>query len=72
MVEKSWLTREDVYALNTAIIYALEYFKVGFKKDISFVKTFEMQEKELKEKEFDCDTFKITTLHHEPGDVSFL
>ena len=51
MVEKTWLKREDIYALNTALIYSLEYFGIGFPSNISFVKTFEEQKKELKKKD---------------------
>jgi hypothetical protein len=72
MVEKTWLTRKDIYALNTAFIFALEYFKVGFSKEISFVETFKEQEKELKKKEFDSASFKIAPLHLEPREISFL
>ncbi len=50
LVEKTWLKREDIYALNTALVYALEYFGIGFIEGISFVKTFEEQNKELREK----------------------
>jgi hypothetical protein len=50
MPEKTWLTRADIYALNTALIYAMEEFKIPFPKNLSFVETFEQQEKELKGK----------------------
>ena len=50
LVEKTWLKREDIYALNTAIVYSLEYFGIGFPEGISFVKTFEEQNKELQRK----------------------
>lgn len=49
--EKTWLTETDVYALNTAVIYALEYFKLGFSPDLSFVKTFIEQQEIISEKE---------------------
>ena len=51
MVEKSWLSREDIYALNTAFIYAMEKFKIPFPKNLSFVETFDEQENELKQRE---------------------
>lgn len=44
---KTWLTNEDIYALNTALIYALEYFDIGFDNNLSFVKTFIEQQKEM-------------------------
>jgi hypothetical protein len=47
MVEKTWLTRTDIYALNTALIYAMEEFKIPFPDDLSFVATFNEQDKEL-------------------------
>jgi hypothetical protein len=50
MVERPWLTREDIYALNTAFVYALEYFDIGFLDNMSFVETFELQKEQL---EFD-------------------
>lgn len=45
MAEKTWITREDIYALNTALIYAMEEFKIPFPEDISFVQTFIEQDK---------------------------
>jgi len=50
MPEKSWLTREDIYALNTAFIYAIEVFNISLPKELSFVETFVYQEKELNNK----------------------
>jgi len=47
MVEKTWLTRTDIYALNTALIYAIEEFKISFPEDLSFIATFNEQDKEL-------------------------
>jgi hypothetical protein len=41
---KTWLTTEDVYALNTALIYSLEKFEMGFDPNISFVETLETQQ----------------------------
>ena len=53
LAEKKWLTEEDVYALNTAMMYALERFKVRPGK-LSFVKTLVLQQEILKEKVFSC------------------
>ena len=50
MPTKAWLSREDIYALNTALIYAMEHFKIKFPKDLSFVETFKIQEDQLKNK----------------------
>ncbi len=50
MPEKTWLSREDVYALNTALIYAMDYFNVSFPKNMSFVETIIEQEKVLERK----------------------
>ena len=50
LVEKTWLKKEDIYALNTAFVYSLEYFGVISTEGISFVKTFEEQNRELKSK----------------------
>jgi len=55
MVEKPWLTREDIYALNTAFVFALEYFDIGFLEDISFVETFEIQNEDLNKDNIDFD-----------------
>lgn len=49
MPQKTWLTREDIYALNTAYIYAMEKFGVPFDR-LSFVSTFHEQEQDLKRK----------------------
>lgn len=49
--EKTWLTEMDIYALNTALVYALEYFEVGFSPKISFVKTFIEQQRIIADKE---------------------
>ena len=43
--ENNWTTPEDVYALNTAIIYTMELNKIPFPKDMSFVDTFKLQQK---------------------------
>jgi len=50
MPEKAWLSREDIYALNTAFIYALEYFEIQIPDEKSFVETFIEQEKRLEGK----------------------
>ena len=42
--EKTWLTEADIYALNTAFIYAIEYFGLNFKTG-SFVLTLIEQQK---------------------------
>jgi hypothetical protein len=46
LTEKSWLTRTDIYALNSAFIYAISYFELDLSSN-SFVKTFIEQEKQL-------------------------
>lgn len=46
LTEKSWLTRTDIYALNSAFIYAISLFELGLNSN-SFVKTFIEQEKQL-------------------------
>ena len=43
---KSWLTRTDIYALNSAFIYAISFFELDLNSN-SFVKTFMEQEKQL-------------------------
>lgn len=50
MAEKTWLTREDIYALNTAFIYAIEYFKIKYDTG-SFIETLKYQQLILKDKE---------------------
>jgi len=49
MPTKSWCTREDIYALNTAFFYAIEAYGISYSSDISFVKTIVMQEKILEQ-----------------------
>ena len=50
LTEKNWLTRTDIYALNSAFIYAIYSFQLDINSN-SFVKTFKEQEKELKFRE---------------------
>lgn len=50
MPQKTWLTREDIYALNTALIYAMEAFGIAFPENLSFVETFIEQDNELNDK----------------------
>lgn len=47
---KTWVSTEDVYSLNTALIFALEHFGIGFSPDRSFVDTFVEQQKEMRDK----------------------
>jgi hypothetical protein len=49
--EKAWIKKADVYTLNTALIYALEYFKIGFNTNLSFVETLNEQQKILQRKQ---------------------
>lgn len=51
LTEKTWLTRDDIYALNSAFIYALDHFGVGFNPEISFAATLTEQDRLMKEKE---------------------
>lgn len=46
MPTKSWLSVEDIYALNTAFVYALNHFCLDFNTK-SFVETFIEQEIDL-------------------------
>ncbi len=50
LVEKTWLTRGDIYALNSAFIYALQEFDIDLNSQ-SFSKTIQLQDKELAEME---------------------
>ena len=50
LCEKSWLKEADIYALNTAFIYAIEKYKLGFTDKLSFVKTFTEQQRQLSKK----------------------
>ena len=49
MAEKTWATEADIYALNSAFIYAIEYFELDFKTG-SFVSTLIEQQKEISSK----------------------
>lgn len=42
---KTWVSTEDVYTFNTAMMFALEYFDI--QSDLSFVDTFIEQQREL-------------------------
>jgi hypothetical protein len=44
--EKSWLDVEDIFTLNTAFIYAINYFELDLNQ-ISFVETIIEQQKQL-------------------------
>ena len=48
MPTKSWLTKCDIYALNTALIYAMEAYGIPFPKELSFVETFKDQKNEMR------------------------
>ena len=51
MAHKNWLTETDIYALNTALMYAIEYFEAGNKRSkLSFVKSIDEQQKILRYK----------------------
>ena len=47
MTEKGWLTEKDIYALNTALIYALELAGKKFPAKLSFIETFTEQQARL-------------------------
>lgn len=61
LTEKNWLTRTDIYALNSAFVYAISFFKLDLNSN-SFVKTFIEQEKQLMyaEEDDDNDNDEIT------------
>ena len=44
MTEKNWLSKNDLYNLNTAFVFALEHFGLGFSSHLSLAKTFLKQE----------------------------
>ena len=50
MASKTWLKKEDVYALNTAFIFAIEAFNFKIPKDVSWIKTLKLQEEIIKKK----------------------
>jgi len=47
LTEKSWITNQDIYTLNTAFIYAIESWGLNF-NDGSWVKTLTEQQKHLR------------------------
>ncbi len=47
--QNTWVTEADIYALNSAFIYAIDYFGLDFKTG-SFVSTLIEQQKEIREK----------------------
>jgi hypothetical protein len=47
MPRKGWIKHEDVFTLNTAYIYALEYFGIGFSSEISFTGTIIKQQEDM-------------------------
>jgi hypothetical protein len=46
---KTWITESDVYTLNTAFVFAIDFFNLDFKTG-SFVETLKHQQYELQEK----------------------
>ena len=40
----NWSSKEDIYALNTALIYTMELNNIPFPKNMSFVDTIVLQE----------------------------
>lgn len=46
---KQWINENDIYALNTAYVFAMEYFKINFHVG-SFVDTFIAQQDIISEK----------------------
>lgn len=48
LVEKSWLTEADIYALNTAFLFGMEYLYPNAGSIVSFTKTFLLQQDRLK------------------------
>jgi hypothetical protein len=44
--EKTWLTKQDIYELNTVLIYAINYFGFDLNR-LSFVETIIEQQKQL-------------------------
>ena len=49
MPTKSWINKEDVYALNTAFIYAMELYGFDFNTN-SFIETIKEQQVEMRYK----------------------
>ncbi|NML55820.1 hypothetical protein [Chryseobacterium cheonjiense] len=47
MPTKSWINKEDVYALNTAFIYAMELYGFDFNTN-SFIETIKEQQVEMR------------------------
>lgn len=43
---KTWLSTEDIYAFNSAFIYAIELYGLNFSQN-SFMETFKQQQKEI-------------------------
>jgi hypothetical protein len=60
LTRKTWLTNDDIYTLNTAYIFALEYFKKGFSPDISFEATLLEQKRLLDERNDEPPSDELT------------
>jgi len=60
MTEKTWLSRDDLYSLNTTYIFALEYYNIGFSPDISLVETLKEQQKLLDERDDEPESDELT------------
>lgn len=54
--EKADVTEQNIYELNTAFVYALEHFQIGFATDLSFKMTFEKQKEIISEKNGDNES----------------
>lgn len=50
---KRWVSVEDIYTFNTALIFALEHFNIGFSDKLSFVDTIREQQGEIEIKIMD-------------------
>ena len=44
IVDKSWINKSDIYTFNTAFVFALVHFGIGFSQFISISKTFLRQQ----------------------------
>ena len=50
MTEKTWQSEEDMYALNTAWMFAMDYFKIPYPKEASVANTIFTQFIEIRRK----------------------
>lgn len=59
--ERSFITEDDIYALNTAVIYAIEFFNISMPKNTTFCNLIECQQQIIERKNNSVYTDEVVT-----------